>query len=66
MEEEKKEIKRMPAFCRIVICEAVVISLILLSVITLKYFFKPEFKKAQDFYKKYFLNDTSVSEVLKK
>lgn len=66
MEESKETKQKMPAVCRIFICEAVISLLIILSVLCVKFFFKSEFKKAEKFYIKYFLNDTSVSEVLEK
>lgn len=52
-------------FYKAVIIESIAVLLILLSIFTLKYFFKSEYKKAQDFHQKYIAVNTDVSEVLK-
>ena len=52
-------------FYKAVIIESIVVLLILLSILTLKYFFKKEFKKVQDFHEKYIVVDTDINEVLK-
>lgn len=51
-------------FYKAVIIEAIAILLTLLITLTLKYFFKSEFKKVQDFHEKYIAVDTDISEVL--
>ncbi len=52
-------------FYKAVIIEAVAVLLMLLITLTLKYFFKSEFKKVQDFHTKFIAVDTDISEVLK-
>lgn len=52
-------------FYKAVIIESIAVLLILLSILTLKYFLKSEFKKVQVFNEKYIIVDTDVSEVLK-
>lgn len=51
-------------FYKAVIIESITLLLILLTVLTLKYFFKTEFKKVQDFHTKHIAVDTDISEVL--
>ncbi|MBQ4118823.1 MAG: hypothetical protein IJD45_00360 [Clostridia bacterium] len=51
-------------FYKAVIIEGIAILLTLLITLTLKYFFKSEFKKVQDFHAKYIAVDTNISEVL--
>lgn len=51
-------------FYKAVIIEGIAVLLILLSILTLKYFFKGEFKKVQDFHIKYIAVDTDINEVL--
>ena len=51
-------------FYKAIIIESLTLLLILLTVLTLKFFFKSEFKKVQDFHAKYFAVDTDISEVL--
>ena len=51
-------------FYKAVIIEGITLLLILLSILTLKYFFKSEFKKIEDFNTKYIAVDTNISEVL--
>ena len=52
-------------FYKAIIIESVAVLLILLTVLTLKYFFKSEFKKVQCFYQNYIMIDTDINEVLK-
>ena len=52
-------------FYKAVIIESIAVLLILLSILTLKYFFETEFKKVQDFNEKYVAVDTDINEVLK-
>ncbi len=52
-------------FYKAVIIESIAVLLILLSILTLKYFLKSEFKKVKVFNEKYIIVDTDVSEVLK-
>lgn len=51
-------------FYKAIIIESLTLLLILLTVLTLKFFFKSEFKKVQDFHAKYIAVDTDISEVL--
>ncbi|MBE6787564.1 MAG: hypothetical protein E7537_04370 [Ruminococcaceae bacterium] len=51
-------------FYKIIIVQGICILIILLSVISVKYFFKSEYKKAQDFHKTEIMSDTDIKEVL--
>lgn len=51
-------------FYKAVIIQGITLLLILLTILTLKYFFKSEFKKVQAFNTKYISVDTDISEVL--
>ncbi len=51
-------------FYKVVIVESVCVLLIILSLLTMKYFFKDEFERAEDFYQKNMTVDTDVYEVL--
>ncbi len=46
------------------ITQAICISLILLSLIAIKYLFKPTYKELEKWYRNNMLSDTAVSEVL--
>ena len=52
-------------FYKAIIIESIAVLLMLLMVLTLKYFFKSEFKKVQYFHQKYIMVDTDINEVLK-
>ena len=51
-------------FYKTAIIGSICVMLILLSVLTVKYFFKDEFAKAQAFYQKHIAVDTDINEVL--
>ncbi len=50
---------------KIVVTQVICVSLILLSVLVVKYFFKSTYKELKDFYEIYICDDTNVEEVLK-
>lgn len=51
-------------FLKIVIAECILVFIILLSVLTLKYFFKGTYKEFKNWYDKNMAADTDISEVL--
>jgi hypothetical protein len=62
---ETDEAKRFSnCFINIIITQALCVLIILLAVLLLKYFFKPEFSKLKGWYQKNICNDTYVEEVL--
>ena len=52
------------AYLNVMITEALCMLVVLLSVITIKYLFKSEFKNLQKWYVKEFCNDTLIEEVI--
>lgn len=52
-------------FYRAVIIQGICVLLILSSVVVIKYFFKSEFKRVQNFYDTHIAVDTDINEVLK-
>lgn len=67
MNEEEKSPKtdnKMSSFVKIMLCELIFTVLVLSAVLAVKYFFKGKFEGVKNFYEKYLLTDTSVSEVL--
>ena len=54
----------MSSFVKIMLCELIFTVLVLSAVLAVKYFFKGKFEGVKNFYEKYLLTDTSVSEVL--
>ena len=52
------------AYLNVMITEALCMLMVLLSVITVKYLFKSEFKTLQKWYVEEFCNDTLVEEVI--
>lgn len=51
-------------YLNIIITQALCMLVVLLSVITIKYLFKSEFKTLQKWYLKEFCNDTTIEEVI--
>lgn len=51
-------------YLNIIITQALCMLVVLLSVITIKYLFKSEFKTLQKWYVKEFCNDTLIEEVI--
>lgn len=67
MNEEEKSPKtdnKISSFVKIMLCELIFIVLVLSAVLAVKYFLKGNFEGVKNFYEKYLLTDTSVSEVL--
>lgn len=51
-------------FYKTVIVQSVCVLIILVSIITMKYFFKDTYKEIKNFYRQEILSDTKISEVL--
>ncbi len=49
---------------KVIILQGICVLLILLGVLTIKYFFKGEFGQVQSFYQNYIAVDTDINEVL--
>ncbi len=52
-------------FYKVLILQSVCIIIMLSAVLILKYFYKGEFSRVENFYKEYITSDTDVNEVLK-
>lgn len=57
--------KRANQFINIIIAQAVCVTVILLSVLVLKYFFKGEYKDVKGWYSQEIAMNTDINEVLK-
>ncbi len=57
--EEKKGM-----YINIIITEAICVTVVLFSVLLLKYFFKPDYKEFKEWYNKKITADTRVEEVI--
>ncbi len=56
--------EKQGAYLNVMITEVICMLMVLLSVITIKYLFKSEFKTLQKWYVEEFCNDTLIEEVI--
>ncbi len=62
-ENKANEIKPKNTYMQICMTQAVCIAVILIAVLIIKFFFKSGYEKAQKWYSKYILDETTVSEI---